>query len=333
MTRLPSASARALWQASWCLLLVAGCSEPAPSSLDPEDFLAALETEVLEPKRLDENSSDRFSLEKERDLKESVRFRIGKKQYRVLAYDLSTPESAGRFRKLRRETAADSNTTGFRYENLNLILTCAERPAPEVIEVFQGLRPALSLDQAGYFLYPLGLCLALAVFVFFERFLALRPARTFPRKIEKALESGDFPSKSWGTGSSAERVAAFTLNDKPSQESLQACVNLETDRMERGLFLMEIVVAAAPLIGLLGTVTGLVRVFSGMPAGAASPDAGAFSEGIAMALLTTILGLAIAIPALVGHAWLTRMIDKRSAKLDWLAGRLADAARPSDEPE
>lgn len=333
MTRSRFTAARAACLASCCILFAAGCREPAPSSLAPEDFLEALETEALEPKRLDENATVRFSADRERDLKASALLRVGDKEYRVLAYDLSTPEAAGRFRKLRRESAADSNATGFRYENLNLVLTGEERPAPEVIEVFQGLRPPLSLEQAGYFLYPLGVCLVLAAFVFVERFFALRPARTFPRKVEKALETGEFPSKSWGTGSAAERVAAFALDGKPSQESLQACVNLETDRMERGLFLLEIVVAAAPLIGLLGTVTGLVRVFSGMPAGAASPDAGAFSEGIAMALLTTILGLAIAIPALVGHAWLARMIDKRSAKLEWLAGRLSDAARPGDEPE
>jgi biopolymer transport protein ExbB len=98
--------------------------------------------------------------------------------------------------------------------------------------------------------------------------------------------------------------------------------------MERGVFLLEIIVGIAPLIGLLGTVTGLVRVFSGMPADSGIPDAGAFSEGIAMALLTTIVGLAIAIPALIGHSYLSRVIDNRATKLEWLAERLYEARSP-----
>jgi biopolymer transport protein ExbB len=99
--------------------------------------------------------------------------------------------------------------------------------------------------------------------------------------------------------------------------------------MEKGIFLLEIIVGIAPLIGLLGTVTGLVRVFSGMPADSGTPDASAFSEGIAMALLTTIIGLAIAIPSLVGHSFLSRIIDNRATQLEWLAERLSESRNPS----
>ena len=94
--------------------------------------------------------------------------------------------------------------------------------------------------------------------------------------------------------------------------------------------MLEIVVGAAPLVGLLGTVTGLVKVFSGMPSGAGLPDAGAFSEGVAMALLTTIIGLAIAIPALVAHSFLTRTIEKRSAEIFWLTEKLSDLIQSHD---
>ena len=102
--------------------------------------------------------------------------------------------------------------------------------------------------------------------------------------------------------------------------------------MERGLFLLEIVVGAAPLLGLLGTVTGLTKVFSGFPVAGATPDAGIFSEGIAMALLTTIIGLAIAIPALMGHAFLVRKVDKRATELEWLVERLSGDAKDDGEP-
>ena len=89
---------------------------------------------------------------------------------------------------------------------------------------------------------------------------------------------------------------------------------------------MEVVVTGAPLIGLLGTATGLVKVFSSIPANSlAGVILTFFSEGIALALLTTIIGLAIAIPALIGHAYLCRLVDKRTASLDWLTARLVDA--------
>ena len=90
-------------------------------------------------------------------------------------------------------------------------------------------------------------------------------------------------------------------------ESLRSYWPLEISALEQGMFLPEVVIAGAPLVGLLGTVTGLVQVFSAMPAGSGQ---GIFSEGIAMALLTTIIGLAIAIPTLFMHSYLMRIIEK-----------------------
>ena len=68
-----------------------------------------------------------------------------------------------------------------------------------------------------------------------------------------------------------------------------------------------------------------------MPSDSGVPDPRAFSEGIAMALLTTIIGLAIAIPALVGHAFLSRIVEKRAAEIDWLTERLVDVTRSKDD--
>ena len=70
-----------------------------------------------------------------------------------------------------------------------------------------------------------------------------------------------------------------------------------------------------------------------MPAGSGLPDTGAFSEGIAMALLTTIIGLAIAIPALVGHSFLSRTVEKRSAEIFWLTEKLIDFIKYRDQEQ
>ena len=147
----------------------------------------------------------------------------------------------------------------------------------------------------------------------------------FPRRVAKALRSGEFPNPKWKRRSSAERIVHLAIHEKPSQDALLAYTRLEVAALEKGLFILEVVVAAAPLIGLLGTTTGLVQVFSAMPANGMSSGAVIFSEGIALALLTTIAGLAIAIPALIGHAYLIRIVEKRAASLDWLTARLIDA--------
>lgn len=227
--------------------------------------------------------------------------------------------------QLSNEIELDKNSTSRVFRNENLALIVRKGIQAEFIASFQELKEPLSYKQAGIFIYPLTACLLLAVFIFTERIYSLRPGLTFPRKVEKALRSGEFPNKKWKRYSSAERIVHVAIHEKPSHEALLAYSRLEVAALEKGLFLLEVVVAAAPLIGLLGTATGLVQVFSTMPASGLSDGTEIFSEGIALALLTTIIGLGIAIPALIGHAYLIRIVEKRAASLDWLTARLIDA--------
>lgn len=227
--------------------------------------------------------------------------------------------------QLSNEIELDKNSTSQVFRNENLALIVRKGIEAEFITSFQELKEPLSYKQAGIFIYPLTACLLLAVFIFTERIYSLRPGLTFPRKVEKALRSGEFPNKKWKRYSAAERIVHVAIHEKPSHEALLAYSRLEVAALEKGLFLLEVVVAAAPLIGLLGTATGLVQVFSTMPASGLSDGTEIFSEGIALALLTTIIGLGIAIPALIGHAYLIRIVEKRAASLDWLTARLIDA--------
>jgi biopolymer transport protein ExbB len=96
---------------------------------------------------------------------------------------------------------------------------------------------------------------------------------------------------------------------------------IELARLERGFFILEIIIAGAPLLGLLGTVTGLVTVFSNYQI-TQSSDTGLFVEGIALALTTTIFGLIIALPALIGHGYLCRRIELFSADINLEVERL-----------
>ncbi len=169
--------------------------------------------------------------------------------------------------------------------------------------------------QAGIFIYPLALCSFVAVFITFERLLALRPSRVMPASMVDAFVSGKLDQAAGDANSVAGRIVRFNQMRQPDPDSLKAYARLEVSRMERGVFLLEVVIGAAPLIGLLGTVTGLTQVFSGFSAETGLPDPATFIRGIALALNTTILGLAIAIPALLAHAYLLRRVESLAARI------------------
>ena len=214
-------------------------------------------------------------------------------------------------------------------KNLHLL---SEQPIPsEVAKALNSLSPSLGYEQLGIFVYPLGACLLISIFITLERLFSLRRGLTFPRKVEKALLSGEFPNKKWKQGSAAERIVHVAIHEKASEDTLRAYAKLEVSGMERGMFLLEVVVAGAPLIGLLGTVTGLVEVFSQMPAGG-TVDKSLFSQGISFALLTTMVGLAIALPTLLFNSYLQRILDKRASGLEWLTARLIEATDRKGPP-
>lgn len=173
---------------------------------------------------------------------------------------------------------------------------------------------------------PLGICSVLAVYVIVERLLALRPSRVLPVAIVEGFLSGrvNAVAEQGLAHSVAGRIIAFQRSHRPDPDALKAFAMLEITRMERGIYVLDVVVAGAPLIGLLGTVTGLVHVFGGIDVGGGLPESNVFTQGIALALSTTMLGLVIAIPALVASGYLYRRIDMLSAQLNVGVERLID---------
>ncbi|CAI8351528.1 MAG: Biopolymer transport protein ExbB [Opitutia bacterium UBA7350] len=171
------------------------------------------------------------------------------------------------------------------------------------------------LINAGVFLYPLALCSLVAVAITIERLLALRSSRVMPNCMVEALLSHDTSQLQGDSRTVIGRIIAFRGERAADVEALNAFARVEVSRMERGIFLLEVIIGVAPLLGLLGTVTGLTQVFSGFSAETGLPEPAAFIRGIALALNTTILGLAIAIPALVAHAYLLRKVESLAARI------------------
>jgi biopolymer transport protein ExbB len=297
-------------------LFLSGCLPEKSDSIDPKAFFEKLDKAGIHPQNLDPESSLALT-------------NAIKGYYPLGLYAIEEIELALFDLPLDYNVSFELNYIS----NKNLYLL-SEQPIPsEVGQALNSLSPSLGYEQLGIFVYPLGACFLISIFITLERLFSLRRGQTFPRKVEKALLSGEFPNKKWKQGSAAERIVHVAVHEKASEETLRAYAKLEVSAMERGMFLLEVVVAGAPLIGLLGTVTGLVEVFSQMPAGG-TVDKSLFSQGISLALLTTMIGLAIALPTLLFNSYLQRVVDKRASALEWLTARLMEATdRKGPPPE
>ena len=112
----------------------------------------------------------------------------------------------------------------------------------------------------------------------------------------------------------------------------KAYARLEVMKMERGVSYLDTIYTGAPLIGLIGTVSGLLATFSVIDPETHMPDPVQFTESVGYALAATLLGLCIAVVALVGNGYLHRRIEHHAARLDVLLERiLARAPRPDKE--
>ncbi|MDP7631077.1 MAG: MotA/TolQ/ExbB proton channel family protein, partial [SAR324 cluster bacterium] len=99
------------------------------------------------------------------------------------------------------------------------------------------------------------------------------------------------------------------------QEALRDQAHRERHTLERGLTTLEVIAGIAPLLGLLGTALGMIEVFQNLAlAGPGRNEA--LSRGISEALLTTVLGLGIGIPALVAHSLFARKIEALSLRIE-----------------
>ena len=116
------------------------------------------------------------------------------------------------------------------------------------------------------------------------------------------------------------------LNEnKPKQEieeEINSIVEIEFNKQQSLLPSLEIISQVSPLIGLLGTVIGMIDSFNELELGGSLVDPSILAGGIWTALLTTAMGLIVAIPALVSHYFLEKKINKHSLNIDLLFRKL-----------
>jgi len=182
----------------------------------------------------------------------------------------------------------------------------------------------LMLLEAGglQFMIPIGLCSLLGVTIIIERSISLRRRAIMPRGFMpglKAVFRHDSRDRSAGLdychadGSPISRVvgAAIRKLHKPEEtveRAIEDAGGIEVLRLRRYLRLLYGVSAVAPMIGLLGTVWGMIKAFQ-VAAVAGLGKAGLLAEGIYIALVTTLAGLVVAIPVLMFYYYFQGKID------------------------
>jgi biopolymer transport protein ExbB len=178
--------------------------------------------------------------------------------------------------------------------------------------------------QGGKTMLPLFICSLISVTIIIERFFALRSARILPVSLTRVIESSsDVPAlvhHARGIQSALSRVILGIFEKKSAPADVRHTIfstlyKKEINALERGLTALEVIAAITPLLGLLGTVLGMVDVFN-VVAEVGVGQASALSSGISKALITTIAGLIIAIPTLVFHSFFIRKSETIALSLE-----------------
>jgi biopolymer transport protein ExbB len=185
--------------------------------------------------------------------------------------------------------------------------------------------------KGGIFMAFLLVCSFVAVTVILLRLVALRRRAVIPALIEREINKirpGDEPEHLrhliQDDSSPLSRIVEVAVRPlkatkQETLEVVQSRARQEIVRLESGLFILEIVVGISPLLGLLGAVTGLVRVFGNIGSGVMSTaDLKGIASGIGEALSTTIVGLAIAIPSLAAYSYFSRRVERLAVEMESL---------------
>jgi biopolymer transport protein ExbB len=125
-----------------------------------------------------------------------------------------------------------------------------------------------------------------------------------------------------------EEKARDDLSPEALREEVQRAGESELSALESHLRGLEVIGSLAPLLGLLGTVLGMIRAFMRLEEAGARVDPSLLSGGIWEALLTTAVGIAVAIPAMAALAWLESQVDRVRRTLSDVVTRVLNAKLP-----
>jgi biopolymer transport protein ExbB len=183
------------------------------------------------------------------------------------------------------------------------------------------------LLNGGPFMIPMVITSVVGLTFIIERGLMLRWKNVIPPEVELGVDPAGDPENLEGLKracldhpSPIGRLLMLAIehlgwSKSENTDALQTQARHEVAKLERGLVVLEIVVGIAPLLGLVGTIHGLIRLFGTM-GNPGTADSAKLAEGIAIALNTTLMGLMIAIPSLAAWSYYSKKVETLSIEME-----------------
>lgn len=176
--------------------------------------------------------------------------------------------------------------------------------------------------DGGYIMIPIAILLIVVIYVFTERCIAIsRAARedsTFMNRIREYIHEGDIESahnlcRKTDTPYSRLIDKGLSRIGRPMNDVLVAIENtgnIEVANLGKGFPWLSTTAAGAPMLGFLGTVTGMIQAFFSLSNAGTSADITVLSSGIYQALVTTVAGLVVGIIALFAYNYLVARVNR-----------------------
>ncbi len=220
--------------------------------------------------------------------------------------------------------------------------------AQEVTDAQSALQIAWKYFQdGGHFMYPLLLCLIAGFTIIVFKLLSLRRGLIIPAELVERVDRFEESEKAgivepllaeFERGKSAlARLAAVAVRNRGTSQSeisdaVQTAARYEILQLGKGMTQLDVVIVVSPLLGLLGTASGLAFLFQEMAQSGDISDAQRIALGIAIALNTTIFGLAITIPCVIAQSFFNRKIESITTELELVLTKLAHACQKPRNP-
>ena len=221
-----------------------------------------------------------------------------------------------------------------------LMLLLVQNNMPNEMATLAGQSEGLSLIdltfKGGPVMIPIFLLSIIGMYVFFDRFFAIRKANKFDagllERVKVYITSGKIDAA----------IALCKSNDNPAARMLEKGIsrigrpladvntaienvgNLEIQKLEKGLPVLASVAGGAPMLGFLGTVTGMVRAFFDMSQAGNNINMGLLSAGIYEAMVTTVAGLVVGITAYFAYNILVTNVEKVVFKMEATTSEFMD---------
>jgi biopolymer transport protein ExbB len=200
------------------------------------------------------------------------------------------------------------------------------------------------VQSGGWLMVPILLCSIIAAAISVERLWTLQRSRMTPKnllaQVWGSLKNDELDSQRLrdlrASSPLGQILAAGIGNAKRGREvmkeAMEEAAGQVSHDMERYLTSLGIIASVSPLLGLLGTVVGMINVFTALMLEGAG-NANVLAGGISQALITTAAGLSVAIPALIFHRFFLRRIDELVITMEQEGSKLVEIMQSDRDEE